>query len=335
MLSQALPLIAENPRHAATAVRPDSALRAPACAPIALFVYNRPQHARQCLQSLAANPEFLRSPLYIFCDGTPDGRPDPAVDEVRALARQMVHPDKTVVEAPANLGLANAIIGGVNRVLQSHGQVIVIEDDLIVSPVFLDFMNRSLTHYQDNERVMQVCGHMYPIPVDTGSDATLLPLVSSWGWATWRRAWASFDPTMSAYDQMVRDPALQHRFNLQGSMRSFVFLQRQHLGRINSWWIRWYLSVFTQDGLAVYPRCSLVRNNGFDGTGVHCGAGGSPYDGDSMLHSQALTRLPPAGLTDPDPATLDRLCSFMRTQNRWWKRVWRRVQTEIGRLKPR
>lgn len=332
MLSPALPilpLIADSLRPATVTVPPRTAAPA-ACAPIALFLYNRPRHTLQCLRSLAANPEFLRSPLYIFCDGAPAGRADPAVEEVRAFARHLVHPDKTVIEAPANLGLANAIIGGVNCVLQAHGQVIVIEDDLIVSPVFLDFMNRSLTHYQDNERVMQVCGHMYPIPVETGNDATLLPVVSSWGWGTWRRAWASFDPSMHAYDQIARDPALQHRFNLQGSTRFFTFLKRQHQGQLDSWWIRWYLSVFTKDGLAVYPCHSLVHNKGFDGTGVHCGAGGCPFDSAGMPHGEALTRLPPASHTEADPVTMAHLRTLMRTQNRWWRRASRRLQTWIN-----
>jgi GT2 family glycosyltransferase len=115
-------------------------------APIALFLYHRPQHTLRCLQSLAANPEFLDSPLYLFCDGPKGGADTDAVHAVRRIARELPHPRKVLVEAPTNRGLANSVIAGVTRVVQEHGRVVVVEDDLVLAPTFLAFMNRSLHH---------------------------------------------------------------------------------------------------------------------------------------------------------------------------------------------
>jgi len=50
----------------------------------------------------------------------------------------------------------------------------------------------------------------------------------------------------------------------------------------NSWGIRWYLSVFMQKGLVLYPSHTLVENLGMDGTGVHCGKG-SFLDGEAII----------------------------------------------------
>lgn len=301
-------------------------------APIAVFVHRRPQHTLRCLQSLAANPEFLASPLYFFCDGAREPGDAAAVEEVRRFARGLPHPHKAVIEAPGNRGLAASVIAGVSQVVQAHGRVIVVEDDLVLAPTFLAFMNRALDHYAQDPRVMQVSGHMYPVdtadsadPADPGhgQDAVFLPMASSWGWATWARAWQHFDPDMGGFEALATQPALRRRFDVDGAYPYFSILKRQRAGRADSWFIRWYLSVFLQGGLTLYPRQSLVRNKGFDGTGVHCGTGGSPYDATDELPRQIPTRLPQPG--PADAVALARVQAFLAAKNTVWQRARRRL----------
>src|SRR5690606_25831864 len=40
-------------------------------------------------------------------------------------------------------------------------------------------------------------------------------------------------------------------------------------GKINSWAIRWYLSIFNKGGLVLYPKYSMIQNIGTDGSGTH------------------------------------------------------------------
>ena len=239
-------------------------------APIALFVFKRPDHTRRTLESLARNAEFERSALHVFCDGSRGPADDAAVDATRRLVRNWPHPNKTVHEAPANRGLAASVIAGVTALCDAHGRVIVVEDDLVVAPVFLDFLNRALDTYADDPRVMQVSGHMFPVELDAGGgDAVFLPFITSWGWATWQRAWSSFDPHMRDFSQLVADRAIRRRFDLENAYPYFAMLKKQKAGQIDSWAIRWYLSVFVAKGLTLYPRRSLVQNEGFDGSGTH------------------------------------------------------------------
>ncbi|WP_310461610.1 hypothetical protein [Sphaerotilus sp.] len=299
-----------------------------ASAPIALFLYRRPKHTLRCLQSLAANPEFLDSPLYLFCDG-PKGTADArAVDEVRRIARALPHPRKVLFEAPTNRGLADSVIAGVTRVVQEHGRVVVVEDDLVLAPTFLAFMNRSLHHYADDACVMQVSGHMYPVDPGSADDAVFLPMVGSWGWATWERAWRRFDPDMRDFETLVAQPGLRRQFDVAGAFPYFSILKRQRAGKADSWFIRWYLSVFMSGGMTLYPRHSLVRNEGFDGTGVHCGAGGSPYDPQGALPHQPLTRLPDAGHVDAH--ALARVRTFLAAKNTVWQRARRCLHALIA-----
>jgi hypothetical protein len=239
-------------------------------APIALFVYNRPSHARRTLEALLANPGAADSDLFVFSDGAKSPRDEAAVRQVREYARSLRGFRRvTLVERPANLGLRASIIDGVTGLCRERGRVIVLEDDLVTSPHFLDFMNGGLEAYQQAERVMQIAGYMFPTSVPLPEDALFLWVSTSWGWATWDRAWQHFDPSAGGYERLAQDAALREKFNLNGHYKYFDLLRAQREGRRDSWAILWYLSVFLQEGLVLYPRKSLVRNIGFDGSGAN------------------------------------------------------------------
>lgn len=235
-------------------------------APVALFVYNRAWHTRRTIEALKACAEFARSPVFVFADGARSDSGRDAVAAARDVVREML-PDATVAEAPVNRGLAASIIAGVDLLTKQFGRAIVIEDDLLVHPEFLRFMNAALERYADAPRVMQVAGY---IPEGAGgAGAALMPLTTSWGWATWDRAWVRFDASCSEAELRLRDPALSRRFDLDGAIDYSAMMAQQRAGKIDSWAVRWYWSVFRDDGLVVYPPRSLVRNIGFDGSGTH------------------------------------------------------------------
>ena len=245
-------------------------------APIALFTFRRPEHTRRTLAALANNPEFLHSPLHIFCDGARRPADDAAVEETRQVVRAWPHPENTVHESPANRGLAASIIAGVTALCAQYGRVIVVEDDLVVAPLFLDFLNRGLETYADKSQVMQISGHMFDVELPAeGGDSLFLPFTTSWGWGTWRRAWALFDQDMKSFGRIAGDQALRRQFDLYNAYPYVEMLKKQRAGEIDSWAIRWYLSVFSQNGLVLYPRLSLVDNQGLDGSGTHGASSGN------------------------------------------------------------
>lgn len=242
-----------------------------ALAPIALFVYNRPAHTRQAVDALLANPQAASTELHVFSDGPRTAEAAPRIQEVREYLKTIVGFAKvTVHERDRNLGLATSVIDGVTRVCRAAGRVIVVEDDLLVAPHFLDYMNSALERYRDQAEVMQVSGYMFPNDVAAEADAFFMPFTTSWGWATWERAWQHFDPAMKGFDALAEDRQLRDKFNLGGAYDYFDMLERQRGGSIDSWAIRWYLTVFMRDGLTLYPARTLVRNIGFDGSGTHC-----------------------------------------------------------------
>ena len=58
-------------------------------APIALFVYNRPEHTLKTLEALAQNDLASQSELFVFCDGpkhNADAKTNKAIKKVIAKA---------------------------------------------------------------------------------------------------------------------------------------------------------------------------------------------------------------------------------------------------------
>lgn len=239
-------------------------------APIALFVYNRPAHVRRTLEHLARCTGFSASRLVVFCDGPKSSGDTDAVRAARQVVHELAPAGSEIVEATENRGLASSIMRGVGRLVGESGRVIVVEDDLIVHPTFLEFLNAGLDRFADAERVMQVSGHLVPVPSFAGRrDALFLPFTTTWGWATWERAWQHFNPDVSSSVVLERDRAMRRRFNLDGSFDYAFMMALQRAGAIDAWGPRWYWSVFACNGLVLFPPQSLVQNAGMDGSGTN------------------------------------------------------------------
>jgi hypothetical protein len=242
-------------------------------APIVLFVFNRPQHTAATIEALKLNDLAAESDLYIFSDGSRKPADEAAVEEVRRLCREVSgFRSVTLTCAERNRGLAESIIQGVSDVVKRHGRVIVMEDDLVTSRHFLRFLNEALELYQDNDRVMHVSGATYPVTWRGDGNCYFQTIPLCWGWATWDRAWQHFARDLAVMDRF--SPQQRWRFNYNGSHRYWDQLKGNREGRIKTWFIFWYAQVFLRSGLTLFPPRSLVRNIGFDGSGVHCGTSG-------------------------------------------------------------
>lgn len=243
-------------------------------APIALFVYKRPRHTLQTLEALMANYGAEQSHLYIFSDGPRHGADAETLENIHAvrsvIRRKQWCRSVTIIESDINKGLSGSIISGTTELVETFGKVIVIEDDLVTSPYFLSYMNDALDRYAESEKVMQISGYQFPIRITGACDALFLPLTTSWGWAVWQRSWKYFDPEAKGYKMLLSDATLKERFNLDGAYDYAQMLTMQMQGKVDSWAIRWYLTVFLRDGLVLYPQKSLVTNIGFDNSGENC-----------------------------------------------------------------
>ena len=238
-------------------------------APIALFVYNRPDHTRRTINYLQKNLLADESRLFIFSDGAKGDSDKTGVEQVRQIARETAgFKSVKVIERKTNFGLANSIISGVTQLVTEYGKVIVFEDDLLSSPYTLQYLNDGLQRYANDNKVMHLGAYMFDLPDKTLPETFFFRAAFSWGWATWARAWDNFEPDI---DQLINqfDKEKIYRFSINGTMNFWKQMLDFKAGRNNSWAIRWYASVFLKNGVTLNPSHSLVHNIGHDGTGTH------------------------------------------------------------------
>jgi hypothetical protein len=248
-------------------------LKMPNLAPVVLFVYNRPQHVVETLRALAANTLAADTPLVVYSDAARGEADTHMVDETRRLLKTISGFNSvTINERERNFGLADSITDGVSNVISEYGRAIVLEDDIVTSPHFLEYMNTALTRYEHEERVMHIAAHMLPITSKGLPESFFLRQSSCWGWATWARAWRHFHRQGRKFiDTFTRDDI--SRFNLDGAYDYWNQLLANENRALKTWAIYWYACVFSRNGLCLHPSQSLVQNIGFDGSGENCGDG--------------------------------------------------------------
>jgi hypothetical protein len=245
-------------------------------APIVLFVYNRPWHTEQTLNALMQNELADQSELHIYSDGPKQDANEEQlkqIKEVRRLIRaknwcKKIH----IVESVGNKGLADSIINGVSQVLNKSESVIVLEDDIITSKGFLKYMNDALKLYEKKDEIMEVSAFMFPINVENLPDTFLYKANSCWGWGTWKRAWTKYNnDALDLYLRLIEKKIDWASFNaFQGNAFKEQLIDNIE-NVINTWAIKWHATIYLFDGNVLHPKVSLVKNIGFDGTGVHCG----------------------------------------------------------------
>jgi len=245
--------------------------------PIVLFVYNRPSHTKQTVESLQKNKLAQKSELFIYSDEAKNEDARKSVDEVREYIDKIDGFKKvTVIKRKKNWGLANSIIDGVTKIVNEYGKIIVLEDDLVTSPYFLTFMNECLEMYQANKRVASIHGYIYPI--ENLPNTFFIKGADCWGWATWKDRWDIFEPDGQKLLNELQNKKLENEADFNGSYDFTKMLKGQIAGKNNSWAIRWYMSTFLTDMLTLYPGQSYVQNIGFGSEGTHCTSNTNVFD---------------------------------------------------------
>lgn len=235
--------------------------------PIAIFAYNRPHYLEQTLKSLNTNMELRFSDVYIFCDGPRNINDEEELNllsHVREIAKNFKGSNSIVVyENEINKGLGKSIVEGVSNLLARFDSIIVLEDDLEVSPFFLDYMNKSLEKYKEEKSVLSISGYTYPFKElsNYDFDTYLLKSADCLGWGTWSDRWNLYKSDANYYLNRIRNIDISE-FNFDNNYDFYSLLQKTSIGKSNSWAIKWYATAFIHDMLSLYPTKSLVRHIG-------------------------------------------------------------------------
>ncbi len=302
-------------------------MRSKRLAPIVLFTYNRPWHVQQTVEALLENEEARDSDLIVFSDGPREADSEAKVVEVRNYL-QTIRGFKSVriIERERNYGLAANITSGVTEVVNECGRAIVLEDDLVTSPYFLQYMNDGLNRFETDDRVISIHGYCYPVP--DLPNAFFLRGADCLGWGTWKQMWSLFEPDGRKLLEELKRKQLFERFDFHGGYPFTRMLREQIKGKNQSWAVRWYASALIHDKLTLYPGKTLVRHIGAD-SGTHCKDGGmEAYESNVSREPIELKHLEIAESQE----ALDAISRFLRsvTQAPLHRRVLGRLRRMIA-----
>lgn len=237
-------------------------------APIALFVYNRPDHLRKTIKFLSNNIFSKNSELYIFSDYAKNQAEIEAVNQVRKICFKIKNFKKVnLINRPYNYGLAKNIERGTSYILKYHDKVIVLEDDLLTDKYFLKYMNFYLEKFKNYKNIISIHGYLYPIKKNL-TKPFFLKGADCWGWATWKRGWKIYEKNTSLLIKKISNKKKINEFNFYNTYNYFRLLKKNQKN-FKSWAVNWYASAFLKNKLTLYPPYSLVKNIGNDGSGIN------------------------------------------------------------------
>jgi hypothetical protein len=170
--------------------------------------------------------------------------------------------------------LAASVTQAVDHVLRRHETVIVLEDDCVPGPYFVDYMDSCLDQFFDFDKVMAVGGYTLPLPQTFLSryehNVYFYPRIESWGWATWKSSWKLLEPNTAKVLGQCKSLGVDIN---QGGRDVLGMAEAVIGGSLDAWTPAWLLSTYLMGGLCVYPTESHIDNVGFDGSGQNCGNG--------------------------------------------------------------
>ena len=243
-------------------------------APIVVFGFIRVSTLKEVIDGLKKNPLSLNSELFIFLDGTRSADEKKLTNDVLNYCKG-ISGFKTVSikQSEENEGLDPSVINGVTEIVNQYGKVIVLEDDVVPTTNFLDYMNQCLTVFEQEKKIMSISGWgiELEIPSDYKYDAYLFGRSSSWGWATWKDRWNSIDWVIPEWNNLTLFSKweLKKQINKYGGGDMYRMLKHCMEGG-GMWDIRFCYSMFKLHKYSVVPVKSKTQNIGFDGLAVHC-----------------------------------------------------------------
>ncbi len=234
--------------------------------PILVILFNRPDFATKLFQVIS---ELKPPKLYVISDGPRTALEAEAVQKSRDIFNVI----NWVCEvkknySDENLGLRNRISGGISWAFENEERLIILEDDCIPHPDFFPFCDELLTKYKDDTRIMTINGcNLNPDLTRNNSETYFFSkYASSWGWATWKRAWNLYDSEMEGFDNkdVLRNFAYNLPYRYRAASYWYLKLEKVKNAQINSWAYRWMFTLWINNGLAVVPKTNLIQNIGYD-----------------------------------------------------------------------
>jgi hypothetical protein len=233
---------------------------------IGVFCYSRAAKLRECITALLKNPECLNLDIIFFSDGYKGEKDKKGVLETRAYI-DTISGFKSVIKhfRETNLSTGPNFETGLKYLSANYDEFIIVEDDLVVSPNYIKFLQDALNFYRNDRKVFCVTAYNYPVSAgDYPYDTIVYKRFCSYGWAGWGDRFKNVVWDKMAL-QKIREtsPGFKKRLNAEG-YDLIRLLRKQISGVISTWDIQMQVHVAENRLKVIYPVVSKVSNIGFD-----------------------------------------------------------------------
>lgn len=260
--------------------------------PVIIPTLNRYEHLKDCVDSLAKNKFAPETELYIGLDFPPNEKYEDGYKRVKDYLPSITGFKKVhIIERNKNWGAIENIKDLIRTVIAKHDSFIFTEDDNVFSPCFLEYINNGLEKFKDDKTILSIQGFSYPIEYPTsGSNVVKMQrYYSDWGFGIWKNRYEILRDTITQeyFDKMFHDKK-QYTLLRKKSHKNYIYAfglcsPEKTSFRINP--IRpnirpmdYTSSIFqcVNNMYSIMPKITLVKNNGWDNSGIHCADVNSP-----------------------------------------------------------
>lgn len=231
--------------------------------PVLLIMYNRFENAQKIVDVLR---EQKASVLYIAGDGAKNNPED--AERVR-LTREKIRASidwECEVHyrfAPENQGCKYGPINAMNWVFENEERAIILEDDIVPGTSFFPFCEELLERFEDDRNVGMVAGcNVMDITPDARESYFFEPIATTWGWATWRRAWSLYAPSMPEWEQMKKERTLYRLFPRNTAFSLARDFNTACCEEKDVWDYQWQYTMLRHHMCGVVPSRCLINNIG-------------------------------------------------------------------------
>ncbi len=248
-------------------------------APVIIIVCNRYDHFRACIESLQKNTLAAETEIFIGLDYPPSVEYEEGHKKIADYLDEGIGGFKKVniFKREYNFGVKNNVEDLYNRVMEKHDRFIVTEDDNVFSTDFLEYMNYYLELYKNDDRIFSICGHTMPdtaaLLKESKHNIYAWHEFDGWGVALWTNKYKEFLCTVSMR-------WLEESIRKTSYIKALKMLKRKRYKMIIKLWssdcdlpiqdttFGFYQSF--SDRYQICPCQTKVKNNGWDGSGIHC-----------------------------------------------------------------
>ncbi|GAB3961644.1 hemolytic protein HlpA [Spirosoma harenae] len=243
-------------------------------APVLFIIFNKIEETKKVFQAIR---EYRPEKLFIASDGPRHDIPEEKkkCELIRAWVLQQIDWPCTVktLFRQENVGCGKGPSLAIDWFFEHVSEGIILEDDCLPNKSFFDFCNALLVKYRDNHSISAISGNNFQTtqPMFLEEDYYFSVFPSSWGWATWKRAWTGFDFKLDSWDSVNQRELLQFLFPDKKFalwwQKKFNYLYREQPQ--DMWDFQFHYHSMKHKRLAIIPKANLVSNIGHGENGTH------------------------------------------------------------------